>query len=111
MREGTKVYPNETTNTQVKTFANFNDKLHTDTYANLLNCYIYDQAVDQHVLSNILYYNMPVGNAPIFDEINGVPEIIANTTRIANLSSFTEELSSARPRNRLVTVHSVQNQC
>lgn len=97
---GIKVYHNETTNAQIEAFVNFNDKAVTDTHANLVNYFSYDQSGGQHIVCNIMDYNVPVENAPIYDEINAIPGVIVDTTRIAKLSSFTEELSSAKQRNR-----------
>lgn len=97
---GIKVYPNTTADIQLEAFVNFTNKAHTDTSANLINMYSYTQSSGQHVLQNVLDYTKAVANPPIYDEIKAIPGVIFDSTRIAPLSSFTEELSSAAARNR-----------
>ena len=97
---GRKVFSNETSDAQIQAFVNFNENAHTDPHASLINYYNYDSSTGEHVVFNVMDYNVPVADAPIFDEINAIPGVIEDTTRIAPLTSFTEELSSATQRNR-----------
>ena len=88
MWEETMVCPNETNNTQIKAFANSNNHVQTDTHANLINCYIYDQALGQHVVNNMLHYDMPMRNTLIYDEINGIPGVIAKHDKDGESKQF-----------------------
>ncbi|KAK2809499.1 hypothetical protein FQN50_003767 [Emmonsiellopsis sp. PD_5] len=97
---GQKVYSNDTTDAQIKAFVNFNDNAHTDLHANLINYFSYDSKSKEHIVFNVIDYNIPVENAPIYDELNAIPGVTVDTMRIEKLSSFTEELSSATQRNR-----------
>ncbi|PGH02240.1 hypothetical protein AJ79_07689 [Helicocarpus griseus UAMH5409] len=97
---GKKVYPNTTTDAQIRAFVNFNENAHTDPHANLINYFNYDSASKEHIVFNVIDYNIPVEDPPIYDEIKAIPDVAIDTMRIGPVSDFTEELSSASQRNR-----------
>ncbi|PGH00937.1 hypothetical protein AJ80_09099 [Polytolypa hystricis UAMH7299] len=92
---GLKTYSNETTDAQIQAFI-----ANIDTHASLINYYMYDQRSGTHTVTNVMHYNFPVANAPIYDEINAIPGVLADTTRTVKLSKLTEELSSETQRSR-----------
>ena len=97
---GSKVYPNSTTDAQIKGFVNFTNNAYTDTNANLINYYQYTADTGANIVFNVMDYTLPIADPPIYDEINRIEGKIADTTRIAELSSYTDELSSTDQRNR-----------
>jgi hypothetical protein len=97
---GSRVYSNDTTDAQIKAFVNFTANAHTDINANLINYYQYTANDGGNIVFNVINYAQPIADAPIYDQINRIPGKIADTTRIAELSSFTDELSSSNQRNR-----------
>lgn len=97
---GLKIYSNSTTDAQITAFVNFTNNAKTDTHANLINYYSYNTVDKAHIVFNVIDYTLPVANPPIYNQINAIPGLISDTTRIANLSSYTDELSSAKQRNR-----------
>lgn len=97
---GSRVYSNTTTDAQIAAFVNFTNNAYTDTHANLINYYSYSSSDEQHIVFNVVDYTLPITDPPIYDQINKIPGKIADTTRIAQLSSYTDELSSTAQRNR-----------
>lgn len=95
---GLRVYPNTTGHAQISAFVNFTKHAHTDTHANLINYWEYNNGTD--IVFNVIDYTLPTPNPPIYDEISKIPGKIEDTTRIAELSSYTDELSSASQHNR-----------
>lgn len=99
-RGGSKIFSNSTTDLQIAGFVNFTNNAHTDTNANLINYYSYTADTGANIVFNVMQYTLPIANPPIYDQINAIPGIIADTTRIAQLSSYTDELSSTAQRGR-----------
>lgn len=109
---GLKIYSNTTTPAQISAFVNFTNNAHTDTNANLINYYSYSSSDEQHIVFNVMDYTLPTPNPPIYDQINRIPGVIGDTTRVAALSSYTDELSSTTQRNRniFLTLSFVNNE-
>lgn len=97
---GSKIYSNSTTDAQIAGFVNFTNNAHKDTKANLINYYMYTSVDKAHIVFNVMDYTLPIANPPIYDQINAIPGLIGDTTRIANLSSYAEELTSSGQRNK-----------
>ncbi len=73
---------------------------YTDTHANLINYYQYTANIRANIVFKLMDYTLPVANPPIYDMVNDIPGLISDTTIIANLSSYTKELSSTTQRYR-----------
>lgn len=97
---GLKVYPATTAAAQITAFVNFTNNAYTDPHANLINYWSYHQATNSSVIFNVIDYTLSIANPPIYDQVNAIEGLISDTTRIANLKSYTDELSSAGQRDR-----------
>lgn len=97
---GLKVWPESSSAAQIAAFVNFTNNAYTDPKANLINYWSYNQKANTSTIANVLDYTEPTANPPIYDQVNAVPGMIADTTRIANLKSYTDELSSAAQRDK-----------
>ncbi len=45
-------------------------------------------------------YTLAIANPPIYDQVNAIPGLLEDATRIADLKSYTDELSSAAQHDR-----------
>lgn len=89
---------------QITAFVNFTNHAHTDPKANLINYWEYQQVTNSDIIFNVMDYAAPTANPPIYDQVNAIPGIESDSTRIADLKSYTDELSSAAQRDRQLFV-------
>jgi hypothetical protein len=69
----------------------------SDPYAQVIIAYAYVQSADLYVIASDLQYGKPVVNPPILQNFTEVPGAIADTLRITNLTSLTNEFNASNP--------------
>jgi FAD/FMN-containing dehydrogenase len=97
---GLKLWPESSSAAQIAAFVNFTNYAHTDTSANLINYWSYNQKANTSTIANVMQYTKPIANPSIYDQVNAIPGMIVDTTRIANIKSYTDELSSSAQRDK-----------
>jgi hypothetical protein len=97
---GLKIWPESSAAAQIAAFINFTNFAHTDPHANLINYWQYHQSTNESVIFNVMEYTLAIANPPIYDQVNAIPGLLEDATRIADLKSYTDELSSAAQHDR-----------
>jgi hypothetical protein len=96
---GLTIYPESTGDVQIAAFVNFTNHIKDDTHANMINIWSYQQATGASLILNSLAYTLPTPNPPAYSELLAISPLIASTTRVSNISSFTDELATATTQN------------
>ncbi|OJJ32641.1 hypothetical protein ASPWEDRAFT_29799 [Aspergillus wentii DTO 134E9] len=93
-------YPQEAEAAQLAAFTEFKDPANFDQYAEIEQSFLYIGQEKAFYSSNNMYYTKPVVNATGLKYFTDVQPQVSSTMRIANTSSFAEELASVQPQNQ-----------
>jgi hypothetical protein len=100
---GIMVYPRSTAAAQMQAFVDFTPTIKTDTAANYISIWSYQQATGADLILNCLEYTKPVVAPPIYNEFLAITPLVASTMRVTNISDLTEELAAATTQNKRYT--------
>lgn len=78
-------------------FESFAIKSPEDDYAQIITAYAYAQTLGVYVIASDLQYGKPIANPPIFQNFTAIPGAVADTLRIVDLPSLTQEFNATNP--------------
>jgi hypothetical protein len=96
---GIMVYPQTGAAAQIAAFVDFTNNIKNDLSANLINIWSYQQATGASLILNCLEYTKPIVAPAPYTELLALPDLIASTMRVTNLTSLTVELAEATHQN------------
>ncbi|KAM3554362.1 hypothetical protein ARSEF4850_006481 [Beauveria asiatica] len=80
-----------------KAFESFAIKSPEDDYAQIITAYAYAQTQGVYVIASDLQYGKPVPNPPVLQNFTAIPGAVADTLRVVNLPSLTQEFNASNP--------------
>jgi hypothetical protein len=89
---GVMVYPDSTSAQQISAFVNFTNNIEHDPFASVINFWHYESEDDTTVVLNVLEYTKPEAEAAAFKEYLEIPDLIASSMRITNITDLVKEL-------------------
>ncbi|TQV97831.1 hypothetical protein V2A60_006446 [Cordyceps javanica] len=68
-----------------------------DDYAQIITAYAYAQSQGVYVIASDLQYGKPVAKPPILQNFTAIPGAVADTLRVVDLPSLTQEFNATNP--------------
>ncbi|RFU29595.1 hypothetical protein B7463_g6732, partial [Scytalidium lignicola] len=81
----------------IDAFTDFNINAPQDTFAAVILAYAYVQSAEVWIEALDLEYAKPVANPPIFQNFTSIPNPVANTLAITNLTNITLAFNASNP--------------
>ena len=78
-------------------FESFAIRSPEDDYAQIITAYAYAQTQGIYVIASDLQYGKPVANPPVLRNFTAIPGAIADTLRVVDLPSLTQEFNATNP--------------